>query len=134
MKSKAKQKTYLPEVHILGDLKSVKRLIKSLNKKKTFVLFRDGETGSCHSEIDGKIRELSDKKIEKLVKNERVIFLDFFSGSKKSEPVVEELIAIEEPVKVTRKKKEKLIKPEPEEKPVRKTTRVKKADKDQKTI
>jgi hypothetical protein len=91
------------------------------------VLFRDGETGSCHAEIDGNIRELSDKKVAKLVKNERVIFLDFFSGGKKSEPVVEEIIVVEEPVKVA--KKVKVQKQEPEEKPVRKKTRAKKADK-----
>jgi hypothetical protein len=132
MKSKSKQQTNLPEVHILGDLKSVEYLIKTLNKKKTFVLFRDGDTGACFTEIDGKIRELSDKKVAKLIKNERVVFLDFFSGGKKSEPIAEELIAVVEPVKAIRKKKEKLQKQEPEEKPVRKTTRVKKADKDNK--
>ena len=132
MKSKAKQKTSLPEVHILGDLKSVEHLIKSLNKKKTFVLFRDGDTDSCFTDIDGKIREVSNKKIAKLVKNERVIFMDFFSGGKKSEPVVEEIIVVEEPVKVA--KKEKVQKQEPKEKPVRKTAGEKKAGKNNKPI
>lgn len=80
----------LPEVHILGDLKDVKKLISGVNRKKTLVLFQDGEEGSFYLESEGKLQPILQKGINHLAKEYRLIFFSFFPGRKKSEPIIEE--------------------------------------------
>ena len=46
MKDKKKHKKHIPEVHVLGDLADVKKLIEVVSKKKSVVIFR--QIGRAH--------------------------------------------------------------------------------------
>jgi hypothetical protein len=96
MKESKKRKINLPEVHILGDLEDVKNLVAGVNKKKTIVVFQDGEQGSYYLEVDGKIQMILHDDITELEKEYRLIFFSFFPGRKKVEPVAEEQTLTEE--------------------------------------
>ncbi len=103
-----KQKKELPGVHILGDLKDVKKLIAGLNKKKTVVVFQDGDEGVFYLELKGKFQPVTPKDLNHLAKDYRLVYFSFFPSRKKTEPVVQEppqLIIPEKKVK-----KEKVVK------------------------
>ena len=105
----------LPEVHILGDLKDVKKLISGVNKKKTLVIFQDGDEGSFYLEIEKKFQPILHKDINQLSKEYRLIFFSFFPSRKKVEPINEEqpeLIKPEKKVKNEKGKKVELKKKE----------------------
>lgn len=90
MKTKKKEKMVFPEVHILGDLQDVKRLIKGLNRKKTIVIFQDGEQGSIFLEIEGKFQSIHVKDIKYLEKEYKLIYFSFFPGRKQVESSMDE--------------------------------------------
>ena len=97
MKTRKKSKKSLPPVHILGDLQDVKNLVSAVNKKKTIVLFHDGEQDSFYLEFSGEIREIHHKDFSRLEKDYKLIIFSFFPSRKKAEPVVEEEPAKQEP-------------------------------------
>ncbi|MCX6306460.1 MAG: hypothetical protein NT040_15970 [Bacteroidetes bacterium] len=101
----------LPEVHILGDLKDVKKLISGVNRKKTLVIFQDGDEGSFYLEIEKKFQPILQKDINQLAKEYRLIFFSFFPSRKKAEPVI-----VEPAETVKQEKKEKKVKEKKEEK------------------
>ncbi len=105
MKPTKKQKQALPEVHILGDLQDVKNLIKGVNKKKTLVIFRDGDNGSFYLEIEGKFQPVVQEDIALLEKEYKLIFFLFFPSRKKAETLKEEKTEVQEAEKVVKKKK-----------------------------
>ena len=107
MKTTKKQKKSLPEVHILGDLQDVKALISGLNKKKTIVVFLDGEQNSLYLEIEGKFQPIHEKDIKQLKKEYKLIYFSFYPSQKKSEPVMEAKPEPQEPDKPVIDKKEK---------------------------
>jgi len=90
MKKSKKSKKSLPQVHILGDLQDVKNLVSAVNKKRTIVLFHDGEQDSFYLEFEGEIREISQKDISRLEKDYKLILFSFFPSLKKVEPLREE--------------------------------------------
>jgi hypothetical protein len=99
----------LPEVHILGDLKDVKELITGVNRKKTLVIFQDGDEGSFYLEIENKFQPILQKDINQLAKEYRLIFFSFFPSRKKVEPIIEEQ---PEPIKTEKKEKKEEVKKE----------------------
>jgi len=105
MKESKKQKKNLPEVHIIGDLQDIKNLVSGVNKKKTIVVFQDGEEGSYYLEIDGKIQMILKDDITELEKEYKLIYFSFFPSRKKTEPVIEEEPASEEQDKNKKKPK-----------------------------
>ena len=114
---KKTQKVILPEVHILGDLEDVTNLVSGINKKKTILIFQDGDQGLSYLAGKKKIKVIDEKGLSKLEKKFQVIFLSFFPSRKKVEPVIEENPA--EPVtkpEKEEKKKKKEKKPEKEKK------------------
>jgi hypothetical protein len=106
MKTDKKKTTFIPDVHILGDLKDVRKLIKLANKKKNLVIYRNGETGTQYANSGKKMLECSDKDIAKLSKDHRLIYFDFFPGSKEME--AEKKAAVKE-----KKPRQKRVKTEP---------------------
>ena len=123
MKPAKKQKKVLPAVHILGDLQDVKTLISGLNKKKTIVLFRDGEQDSLYLEIEGKFQQIHHKDIRQLEKEYKMIYFSFFPSRKKVEPLIEEKAEVQDPESPgvqELEKKEKKEKGEKKEKKVKK--------------
>jgi hypothetical protein len=92
MKKAKKQEKTLPEVHILGDLQDVKNLISGVNKKKTIVIFQDGEHGSFYLEIEGKFQPVLQKDLKHLAKKYRLIYFSFFPGRKNMVKVVEDVV------------------------------------------
>jgi hypothetical protein len=72
-------------VHVLGDLEDVKNLVKGVNKKKTVVIFRDGDTGLLYTDIEGDIQQVPVELISNLEKDYRFIYFDFFPGRKREE-------------------------------------------------
>lgn len=113
MKKIKKNMVIFPEVHIQGDLQDVKTLVAGVNKKKTIVLFRDGEQETLYLEFDGKIRQIMQDDLNELKKDYRLIFFTFFPSQKKNIPPKEEKQAAEipeknpPPVKETKPKVEK---------------------------
>ena len=105
MKTSKKSTKSLPQVNILGDLQDVKNLVSAVNKKRTIVLFHDGEQDSFFLEIEGEIREIHHKDISRLEKDYKLIIFSFFPSRKKVEPVMEEKPA--EPVVVPQKREKK---------------------------
>jgi hypothetical protein len=126
MKTSKKTKKSLPQVHILGDLQDVKNLVSAVNKKRTIVLFHDGEEDSFYLEFEGTIREIRQKDISRLEKDYKLIIFSFFPSRKKVEPLIEEEPLIKEPDKteidapVEGKKKKKAAKTVKNEKPAQK--------------
>jgi hypothetical protein len=134
MKANKKQKKALPEVHILGDLQDVKKLVSGVNKKKTIVVFKDGDEGSIYLEIEGKFQQIQLKDLKYLEKEYKLIYFSFFPSRKKVEPAKVEKLkpAKVEKLKVKEVKAPVIPEPKPKakkvkaEKPVRKVTKVKK--------
>jgi hypothetical protein len=126
MKPAKKQKKVLPEVHILGDLQDVKTLISGLNKKKTIVLFHDGEQDSLYLEIEGKFQQIHHKDIRQLEKEYKLIYFSFFPSRKKIEPLPEEKTEVQEPETPVVQELEKKKKKEKEEKKGKKIKKEKK--------
>ena len=102
MSSEKKEKRIVADVHVLGDLKDVAKLVDLVNRKKTLVIFRNGEDGSLYAEVDRSIIQYAAEDVEKLKKNYRIIYFDFFPSQKK--PVIAKA-KVEKPV--IEKKKEK---------------------------
>jgi len=127
MKTSRKQEKNLPEVHILGDLKDVKNLITCLNKKRTIVIFHDGEQDSFYLEIDGKFQQVLQGEFAQLEKEYKLIVFSFFPSRKKVEPVSDEQAEIQAPEK--KAKKEKSAKKEEKVKKVKKEEKGKKGKK-----
>jgi hypothetical protein len=92
MKKTKKQNKILPEVHILGDLQDVKNLISGVNKKKTIVIFQDGDQGSFYLEIEGKFQPILQKDLKHLAKQYRLIYFLFFPSKKNAVQVVEDVV------------------------------------------
>lgn len=90
MKNKKKYKKSLPGVHIQGDLEDVKKLVEVVSKKKSVVIFRNGNDGTCYADIEKIMVEYSKTDITRLEKDFRIIYFDFFPESKPvvTEPVV----------------------------------------------
>ena len=115
MKTVKKQKKGPPKVQILGDLQDVKIRISSRNKKKTIVVFHDGEADSFYLEIDGKFQQILQNDFGQLEKEYKLILFSFFPSRKKVEPVTEvmpeeqasETALTGEPEKKEKKKTEK---------------------------
>ncbi|MEI7661839.1 MAG: hypothetical protein WCK34_06570 [Bacteroidota bacterium] len=113
MKTTKKSKKSLPQVHILGDLQDVKNLVSAVNKKRTIVLFHDGELDSFYLEFEGEISEIRQNDISRLEKDYKLIIFSFFPSRKKVEPLMEnepkvkeeEKPAIDAPLKEKKKKK-----------------------------
>ncbi|MEI7897945.1 MAG: hypothetical protein WCJ26_12985 [bacterium] len=110
MKSIKKTKKILPAVHILGDLKDVKNLISILNKKKTLVIFHDGDQDNFYLEIDGKFNLIRQNDFAQLEKEYKIVLFSFFPGQKKVEPTAEG--APEKSQAETGKKRTKTVKEE----------------------
>ncbi len=116
MKSIRKSKKNLPQVHILGDLQDVKNLVSAVNKKRTIVLFHDGEQDLFYLEIDDEIREIRQKDISRLEKDYKLIIFSFFPSRKnvqqlkEEEPVAKETDKREIDVPEKGKKKKKTVK------------------------
>ena len=127
MKSSKKKKKNLPEVHILGDLKDVKSLISCLNKKKTIVIFHDGEQDSFYLEIDGKFQQVLQGEFAQLEKEYKLVVFSFFPSRKKVEIEIEEKTVIQEPEKEV--KKEKVVEKENKVKKEKRGEKVKTAKK-----
>jgi hypothetical protein len=123
MKTSKKVKKILPEVHILGDLENVKNLVAGVNKKKTIVVFRDGEQGNLYLEVEGEIQQILQDDITELEKEYYLIFFSFFPSLKKPEPIIEE--NTETDVQEKDRKKDKKKK---HENKIKKTTKKKKKD------
>ncbi len=90
MKTTRKSKKSLPQVHILGDLQDVKNLVSAVNKKKTIVLFHNGEQDLFYLEIGDEVREIRQKDISRLEKDYKLILFSFFPSRKKVEPIKED--------------------------------------------
>jgi hypothetical protein len=134
MKTVKKQKKVLPEVHILGDLQDVKNLISGLNKKKTLVVFHDGEQDSFYLEIDGKFQQVLQNDFAQLEKEYKLIIFSFFPSRKKVEPIAETIQKEEIPeapltLKPEKKEKKKTEKKSGKVKKVKKEQEVKKSKK-----
>jgi hypothetical protein len=129
MKAIKKQKKILPEVHILGDLEDAKILVSGINKKKTLIVFKDGEQGILYSEIEGEINQIAQEEIAIMEKDHRLIFFSFFPSQKKVIPVIEESPVVQEPEKEEKKdeecKKEKKVKKEKKSKKQKKSKKKK---------
>jgi len=129
MKTIKKQKKILPEVHILGDLEDAKILVSGINKKKTLIVFKDGEQGILYSEIEGEINQIAQEEIAIMEKDHRLIFFSFFPSQKKVIPVIEESPVVQEPEKEEKKdeecKKEKKVKKEKKSKKQKKSKKKK---------
>ena len=82
MKSKKKLKKSIPEVHIQGDLEDVKKLVNVVSKKKSVVIFRNGNEGTCYAEIEKIMVPYSLRDITRLEKDFRIIYFDFFPLNK----------------------------------------------------
>jgi hypothetical protein len=107
-----KQLKDLPEVHIHGDLQDVKKLLAGLNKKKSLVVFHDGDAEVFYLEIKRKFRPILQNEINQLSKDYRLIYFSFFPSRKKAEPVIEVLPdPIEPEKKKVEKKKKKITEP-----------------------
>jgi hypothetical protein len=96
MKKGKKLKLALPEVHILGDLQDVKNLVIWVNKKKSIVVFRDGEHETFFLEIEGKMKQIEINDLKKLKKDYNLIYFTFFPSRKEGASNKE---VIPEPVK-----------------------------------
>jgi len=132
MKTVKKQKRVLPEVHILGDLQDVKNLISSLNKKKTIVVFHDGEQDSFYLEIDGKFQQVLQNEFAQLEKEYKLILFSFFPSRKKVEPIADTILeeqANQTTLAVEPGKKEKKLKAEKKSGKVQKEKKEKKEHK-----
>lgn len=90
MKTAKKKKKILPEVHILGDLEDVKNLVSGVNKKKTVVIFRDGDQETFHVEDEGEFKSILPDDIAYLQKKYKLIFFSFFPSRKKIVGLTEE--------------------------------------------
>ncbi len=115
MKTSKESKKSLPQVHILGDLKDVKNLVSAVNKKRSLVLFHDGDQDSFFLEIEDKIRKIRQKEIARMEKDYKLIIFSFFPSHKKDEPLTEDESVVKEADKPEidapkkGKKKKKLI-------------------------
>ena len=87
MKKAAKEKPGIPEVFIHGNLAEAINLVARLKKRKTLTIYRDSEKSTCFIVKDGKEKEISARKLEKLSKEFNLVYLEFFTV-KKEEPVV----------------------------------------------
>ena len=87
MKKESKEKPRIPEVFIHGNLAEAMNLVERLKKKKTLTVFRDSEKSTCFIVKEGKEKEISARKLEKLTKEFNLVYLEFFSV-KKEETVV----------------------------------------------
>ena len=87
MKNKKKHNKSVPDVHILGDLEDVKKLVEVVSKKKSVVIFRNGNDGTCYADIEKIMVEYSRTDITRLEKDFRIIYFDFFPVKKVEIPV-----------------------------------------------
>jgi len=89
MKNKKKHNKSVPDVHIQGDLEDVKKLVEVVSKKKSVVIFRNGNDGTCYADIEKIMVEYSKTDLTRLEKDFRIIYFDFFPVKKteNTEPV-----------------------------------------------
>ncbi len=93
MKNKKKHKKSVPDVHIQGDLEDVKKLVEIVSKKKSVVIFRNGNDGTCYADIEKIMVEYSKTDLTRLEKDFRIIYFDFFPVKKS-----ENLDSVKKPV------------------------------------
>jgi len=86
MKNKKKHNKSVPDVHIQGDLEDVKKLVEVVSKKKSVVIFRNGDDGTCYADIEKIMVEYSKTDITRLEKDFRIIYFDFFPVKKSAIP------------------------------------------------
>ena len=84
-------------MHILGDLEDVKNLVSGVNRKKTIVIFRDGDQEIFYLESEGEFKIILPNDIAYLEKKYRLIFFSFFPSRKKVEELAEEKPVMQEP-------------------------------------
>ena len=91
MSSEKKEKKMIAEVHVLGDLKDVAKLVDLVNRKKTLVIFRNGEDGALYAEVERSIIRYSYEDVAKFKKEYKIIYFDFFPSQKKTEVAKEKV-------------------------------------------
>jgi hypothetical protein len=133
MKKSKKLTLVLPEVHIIGDLQDVKNLVISVNKKKSIVIFRDGDHETFFLEIEGKMKQIEINDLKKLKKEYRLIYFTFFPSRKEGSSIkevipepVKPVLKAAKPAKEKGKKEDSGVKEKKEAADNRKTKRVKK--------
>ena len=128
MKEKKKHRRPVPKVQITGDLRDVKKLVDVVSKKKTVVIFRNCDNGTCYADIEKTMVEYTKTDLSRLEKEYRIVFFDFSPGNKAAKPAPEKKpatvrskIIVKKPVKKALSAKVK-SKPKP---PVQKKSAVK---------
>jgi hypothetical protein len=86
MKDKKKHKKAVPKVHVFGDLEDVKKLVEVVSKKKSVVIFRNGDNGTCYADVEKVMVEYTKTDIVRLEKDFRVIYFDFFPEKRSAKP------------------------------------------------
>lgn len=95
---KKKHKRSLPQVHIQGDLKDVQHLISAFLKKKSLLIFKPVDTGTCYLEIEGKLELIKPKQLKKLEDKFKCIYITFSPVQKAIEIQAEVIeVPVEEP-------------------------------------
>jgi hypothetical protein len=112
MKKNKKQQPTVPMVHVMGDLQDVKKLVRLVNKKKTLVIFRNGEDATLYAEVEDEMMQFAQADITRLQKIYRIIYFDFFPGGKKGAEIqikgeIDEKIPSQEDKSVVNEKAEK---------------------------
>ena len=128
MTNKKKHKKAVPEVHIQGDLEAVKKLVEVVSKKKSVVIFRNGNDGTCYADIEKIMVEYTKTDIARLEKEFRIIYFDFFPVKKSEKPE-----PVKKPVATKRTTvKTKDIKAEPVKKVIKRSSKPVSPGKDKK--
>jgi fructose/tagatose bisphosphate aldolase len=73
MKTSKNHKKTFPAVNIRGDLDDVKKLVEVISKKKSVVIFRNSDDGTCFVEIKKNMGEYIRTNIDRLEKDFRII-------------------------------------------------------------
>ena len=118
MKPNKQPKIDLAEVKINGDLKDIKKLISSIKKKKTLLIFKDVDQGSYYSMIENKIKAIKADDLTRLEKKHQLVTLSFFPGKKKMKPIDTDKVDTPLPVPVKRVRNPKAVKETSVPKPV----------------
>ena len=110
-----KETVVTPDLHIHGDLADASSLIAQLSRKKTVIVYRNGEDGSLFTSGKKEPVKRSAEELTEMNKSQRLLYADFFPSRKKVIPAATETPEIpaleEEKKKVKEKKKgEKKVK------------------------
>ena len=108
MKNKKKETVVTTDLHIHGDLADASSLIAQLSRKKTIIVYRNGEDGSLFTSDKKKPVQRSVEELTEMYKSQRMVYADFFPSRKKVAPTVTEtpeITALEEEKKKIKEKK-----------------------------